>query len=182
MIERLTIPDVWTYAPALHEDARGAFSESFSARALAEALAGASFVQDNQVLSHKRGIMRGLHFQKPPTAQDKLVRVLRGSIMDVAVDIRRGSPTYGRWVSAMLSAANRLQIFVPKGFAHGYVTLEPNTEVLYKVSDFYSAKDEGGVRWNDPALAIDWGMPASEIAANGRDAMLPPLADLPAIF
>ncbi|WP_395646266.1 dTDP-4-dehydrorhamnose 3,5-epimerase [Terricaulis sp.] len=182
MIERLAIPDVWTYTPRLFEDARGAFSETFSNRALAEMLGGVALVQDNQVLSHKRGTMRGLHFQKPPTAQDKLVRVLRGSIVDVAVDIRRASPTYGRWVSALLSAENRLQIFVPKGFAHGYVTLEPDTEVLYKVSDFYSAKDEGGVRWNDPALGINWGLPADEIAANERDAMLPPLADLSAIF
>lgn len=182
MIERLAIPDVWTYTPRLFEDERGAFSETYSDKALAEALGGVRFVQDNQVLSHRRGTMRGLHFQKPPTAQDKLVRVLRGSIVDVAVDIRRASPTYGRWVAATLSAQNRLQIFVPKGFAHGYVTLEPDTEVLYKVSDFYSAKDEGGVCWNDPALAIDWGMPAGEISANERDAMLPPLADLPVIF
>lgn len=182
MIQRLAIPEVWTYSPKRHADERGVFSETFSTRAFADALGDVVFVQDNQVLTHRRGVMRGLHYQKPPTAQDKLVRVLRGAVMDVAVDIRRGSPTYGNWVSAKLTAESGLQIFVPKGFAHGYVTLEPNTEVLYKVSDFWSRDDEGGVRWNDPGLAIDWGLNLAEISANARDAALPLLADLPPVF
>lgn len=182
MIERLAIPDVWTFTPRRFEDARGWFSETYSAKALADALGDLAFVQDNQVFSKAKGTIRALHLQTPPMAQDKFVRVLKGSILDVAVDVRRASPTYGKWVSAELSASDGRQIFVPKGFAHGYVTLEPDTEVFYKVSAFYSPQHEKGVRWNDPAIGIDWKLKADEISANERDAMQPLLADLPAIF
>lgn len=182
MIERLAIPDVWTFTPARHEDERGWFSETFNTAVLAEALRGVAFVQDNQALSRAKHTLRGLHFQAPPSAQDKLVRVLRGAVRDVAVDIRRASPSYGRWVSAVLSAENRVQIFVPKGFAHGYLTLEPDTEVFYKVSDFYSPQNEGGLAWDDPALAIDWGVAASDMVMADRDRQYPRLAGLGAVF
>ena len=182
MIERLAIPDVWTYTPPCFEDQRGWFFESFNARALSDALKGVSFVQDNQAHSRAKGTLRGLHFQTPSRAQDKLVRVLRGSVLDVAVDIRRASPTFGNWVSALLSAENRVQIFVPKGFAHGYLTLEPDTEVFYKVSDFYSKDNEAGLVWDDPALGIDWCEEASSVVIADRDRQFPKLADLPAYF
>lgn len=182
MIERLEIPDVWTFTPQRHADDRGWFSETFSAATLREALGPVAFVQDNQVLTHARGVLRGLHFQAPPKAQDKLVRVLRGAILDVAVDIRRSSPTYGRYVAVELSAENAKQIFVPKGFAHGYLVLEPETEVFYKVTEFYSREHERGLRWNDTALGIDWRLSESEITLVERDRLFPRLAELPAIF
>ena len=182
MIERLAIPDVWTFTPARHEDERGWFSETFNTAVLAEALKSVAFVQDNQALSRAKHTLRGLHFQTPPATQDKLVRVLRGAVRDVAVDIRRASPSYGKWVSAVLSAENRVQIFVPKGFAHGYLTLEPDTEVFYKVSDFYSPGHEGGLAWDDPALAIDWGVAASDVVMADRDRQQPRLAGLGAVF
>jgi len=181
-VEHLGIDGVWVYQPRRFEDARGWFSETFNAAGLEAVLGGVTFVQDNQVLSRAKGILRGLHFQTPPRAQDKLVRVLRGSILDVAVDIRRASPTYGRCVSARLSVADGKQIFVPKGFAHGYVTLEPDTEVLYKVSDYYSPQHEGGILWNDPGIGIDWTLAASEISLSERDRLLPRLDDLAAVF
>ena len=182
MIERLAIPDVWIYTPRVFGDERGWFSETFNAKTLADALNGVAFVQDNQAFSGAAGTLRALHFQKPPKAQDKLVRVLKGSILDVAVDIRRASATYGRWVSYVLSAHNRAQIFVPKGFAHGYVTLEPNTEVFYKVTDYYSVEHEGGLAWDDAEIGIDWGVASSELTVADRDQKHPRLADLPAIF
>ncbi|MGE0531957.1 MAG: dTDP-4-dehydrorhamnose 3,5-epimerase [Hyphomonadaceae bacterium] len=182
MIERLAIPDVWIFTPPKFGDERGWFSETYNACTLADALQGVTFVQDNQAFSAAKGTLRALHFQRPPKAQDKLVRVLRGSVLDVAVDLRRQSPTFGRWVSHMLSAENRAQIFVPKGFAHGYLTLEPDTEVFYKVSDFYSKADEGGLVWNDPAIGVAWGIAESELMIADRDRMHPHLAELPAIF
>ncbi len=182
MIERLAIPEVWTFTPRRFEDERGWFSETFNAATLAEALGGVTFVQDNQSLSRRRGTLRGMHFQIPPYAQDKLVRVLRGSALDVAVDLRRASPTYGRWVSALLSAENGVQIFVPKGFAHGFLTLEPDTEVLYKVSAYYSREHERGLSWSDPEIGVDWGLPDAEIVMADRDRQFPRLADLPAFF
>lgn len=182
MIERLAIPEVWVFTPKRFEDDRGWFSETFNASSLAEALGGVVFVQDNQSLSRHKGTLRGLHFQRPPRAQDKLVRVLRGSILDVAVDIRRGSPTYGKWVGATLSAENGKQIFVPKGFAHAFLTLKPDTEVLYKVSDYYSREDEGGIVWDDPDIGVDWGMDGADLTLVERDKSFPRLADLPAIF
>lgn len=182
MIERLAISDVWTFAPRRFEDARGWFAEVFNERTLQVALSGVTFVQDNQALSREAGTLRGLHFQRPPMAQDKLVRVLRGAVRDVAVDIRSGSPTFGRWVAADLSAENGLQLFVPKGFAHGYVTTQPDTEVLYKVSDFYSAEHEMGIAWDDPAIGVDWGLePGAAITAT-KDDEWQRLAELPALF
>ncbi|PZO55608.1 MAG: dTDP-4-dehydrorhamnose 3,5-epimerase [Alphaproteobacteria bacterium] len=181
-VTRLAIPDVWTYTPRRFADDRGWFSETFNAAALEEALGGVIFVQDNQSLSRFKGTMRGMHFQTPPKAQDKLLRVLRGSVLDVAVDLRRASPTYGQWVSALLSAENGAQIFVPKGFAHGFLTLEPDTEVLYKVSDFYSREHERGLVWNDPAIGIDWDPVAESVTIVDRDRDFPRLAALENYF
>lgn len=182
MIERLAIPDVWTYTPRRFGDDRGWFSETFNAVTLAPGLGGVTFVQDNQSLSREKGTLRGMHFQIPPKAQDKLVRVLRGSVLDVAVDIRRASPTYGKAVSALLSAEGGEQIFVPKGFAHGFVTLEPDTEVLYKVSDYYSREHERGLAWDDPALGIEWPVAAGDVIITDRDRAFSRLADLAAFF
>lgn len=178
MIERLSIPDVWVYTPRRFGDDRGWFTETFNANTLGEVLNGVTFVQDNQSLSRKAGTLRGMHFQIPPKAQDKLVRVVRGAVLDVAVDIRQNSPTYGKAVSAHLSAENGAQIFVPKGFAHAFLTLEPDTEVLYKVSDYYSREHESGLFWNDPALGIDWGLDEAAVTIADRDRQFPRLAAL----
>lgn len=182
MIERLAIADVWLYTPRRFEDERGWFAETFSSRALAEVLGGVSFVQDNHSLSRNPGTMRGMHFQIPPKAQDKLVRVVRGAVFDVAVDIRRDSPTYGKWVGATLSAENGAQIFVPKGFAHGFLTLEPDTEVIYKVSDDYSGAHERGLVWSDPNLAIEWPFSDAEVTIKDRDREFPRLSALDHYF
>ena len=163
-ITPLAIPEVLLITPTRHGDERGWFSETFRQSALDEAgFTGGVFVQDNHARTTGRGTLRGLHFQKPPKAQDKLVRCVRGSILDVAVDIRRGSPTFGHWVAAALSEADGRQMLVPKGFAHGYCALSDECEVLYKVTDYYAPQAEGAVRWNDPALAIDWTLPADQI-------------------
>jgi dTDP-4-dehydrorhamnose 3,5-epimerase len=182
-VEPLAIPEVKLVTPKIHRDARGFFSETYNAPALA-AVAGidAVFVQDNHSLSVETGVVRGLHFQIAPRAQDKLVRVARGSILDVAVDIRRGSPTYGRHVSAILSAQNWAQLWVPKGFAHGYCTLEANTEVLYKVTDVYAPDCDRGLAWDDPALGIDWPVAAGKAILSPKDTRNPRLADLPPYF
>lgn len=146
-------------APSRHGDARGWFTETYNRDTFAALGIDCVFVQDNHSLSHPVFTLRGLHFQTPPRAQDKLVRCLRGRILDVAVDIRRGSPTFGRWVGAELSADNGLQLFVPVGFAHGFVTLEPGCEVAYKCSDTYAPAQDGGIHWDDPAIGIDWRLP-----------------------
>lgn len=163
------IPDVKLLVPKRHGDHRGFFSETYSRRALAELGIKLDWVQDNHSLSVETGVLRGLHYQVPPKAQDKLVRVVRGSILDVAVDIRRNSPTFGKSVLAEISAENWRQILVPKGFAHGFVTLEPNTEVIYKVTDYYSPEHERGICWNDPALAIDWRIADESVILSPRD-------------
>ncbi len=182
-ITPMEIPEVLLITPTRHGDARGWFSETFRASALDEAgFTGGAFVQDNHARSQGRGVLRGLHFQKPPRAQDKLVRCVRGAILDVAVDIRRGSPTFGQWVGAELSAENGRQMLVPKGLAHGYCTLSDDCEVIYKVTDYYAPQAEGVLRWNDPTLAIDWTMPAGEITTNARDAAAPLLAELDTPF
>jgi dTDP-4-dehydrorhamnose 3,5-epimerase len=167
------IPDVKILVPKKFGDHRGFFSETFNRKTLRDLGIDAEFVQDNQSLSVERGVVRGLHYQLPPAAQDKLVRVTRGAILDVAVDIRRGSPTFGRHVSAIISAENWRQIFVPRGFAHGFATLEANTEVIYKVTDYYSPKDERGIRWDDPQLAIDWGITPDRAILSERDTKHP---------
>ena len=140
------------------------------------------FVQDNQSLSAEPGTVRGLHFQAPPRAQDKLVRVLQGAIMDVAVDIRTGSPTYGQWVGAELSAENGKQLMVPAGFAHGFATLVPDTLVFYKCSDTYAAETEGAIRFDDPDLAIDWGIATDKAITSGKDAAAPLFRDFVSPF
>jgi dTDP-4-dehydrorhamnose 3,5-epimerase len=182
-VRQLAISEVKLVTPSINRDRRGFFSESYNARAFAAATGiEATFVQDNHSFSVDKGVLRGLHFQAAPAAQDKLVRVVRGSILDVAVDIRRGSPTYGRHVTAVLSADNWTQIWVPKGFAHGFCTLEPNTEVLYKTTDFYSPQHDKGVRWNDPALGIVWPVCADSAILSPRDKTHPLLADLDEYF
>jgi dTDP-4-dehydrorhamnose 3,5-epimerase len=181
-ITPLAIPEVLLITPARHGDERGWFSETFRQSALEETGFTATFVQDNHVRSTTRGIQRGLHYQKPPHAQDKLLRCVVGAIFDVAVDIRKGSPTYGQWVGAELSAENRQQLLVPKGFAHGYVTLTDACEVLYKVTGYYTPAAEGALRWSDPAIDIDWPIPVSEITANDRDNAAPLLANIETPF
>ena len=181
-VTALSLREIKLITPKIVRDARGLFCETFSARALAEAGIAATFVQDNHSLSSQQGVVRGLHFQVPPRAQGKLVRVTRGSIFDVAVDIRVGSPTYGRHVSAVLSAANWQQIWVPEGFAHGFCTLEPETEVLYKVTDYYAPECDRGLKWDDPALSIAWPAVAREAVLSPKDMRHPPLADLESGF
>jgi dTDP-4-dehydrorhamnose 3,5-epimerase len=163
-------------------DARGFFSEVWNARELAAIGITAAFVQDNHVLTPLAGTLRGLHYQVPPAAQGKLVRVSRGAVFDVCVDIRRGSPTFGRCAATLLSAGNWHQVWVPPGFAHGYCTVEPDTEVLYKVTDFYSPADERGIAWDDPALAIAWPVDAGAAIMSERDRAHPLLADQPDLF
>lgn len=161
-----------------HGDARGWFTEVWSERAFAARGITCRFVQDNHSLSVPAWTLRGLHFQTPPHGQDKLVRCIRGRIFDVAVDVRDGSPTFGRWVGAELSAANGHQLFVPVGFAHGFLTLEADTEVSYKVSDGYAPECDGGISWDDPAVGIAWPLPPSvRPELSPKDAVLPLLAD-----
>lgn len=180
--ERLSIPDVILIAPARYGDDRGFFSETYSAKALSEAGITATFVQDNQSLSRQKGVVRGLHFQSPPHAQGKLVRVVRGSILDVAVDIRKGSPSFGRHVAVELSVENWRQLWVPAGFAHGFCTLEENTEVFYKVTDYYAPECDKGIRWDDPQIGIAWPVGAESVVLSDKDRRLPSLADSPSFF
>jgi dTDP-4-dehydrorhamnose 3,5-epimerase len=172
----MKIPGVILVEPRKFSDARGFFMETYSAPAFRDLGVDCVFVQDNQSLSTRRGTIRGLHFQTPPYAQAKLVRVLRGSIFDVAVDLRSGSPSYGKWCGARLTASGGEQIFVPRGFAHGFCTLEPDVEVAYKVDDVYAPDCDCGLVWDDSALAIDWPLPAREIVVSEKDAALPGFA------
>lgn len=177
-ITPLALPEVLIITPRRHGDARGWFSETWSRPVLAKAGIDLDFVQDNQAFSARRGTVRGLHFQAAPHPQAKLVRVLKGAIYDVAVDIRTGSPTYGRWVGATLTAEGGEQILVPRGFAHAYCTLVDDTELFYKVDGRYAPETEGGVLWNDPALGIDWPIDPAEAVLSDKDKMLPALKDL----
>ena len=177
IVETTSIPDVKLLAPQRFPDGRGFFSETWNARRFAEAGIPGPFVQDNHALSTERGVVRGLHLQIAPSAQGKLVRVVRGSIWDVAVDIRPGSPTYRQHFGAVLSAENWQQLWVPVGFLHGYCTLEPNTEVIYKVTAPWDRAAERGVIWNDPALAVPWPIDAAEAILSDKDRALPCLAD-----
>lgn len=163
------------YAPERFGDNRGWFSESYNARKLAEAGIADRFVQDNHSYSAQIGTLRGVHYQIPPHGQAKLVRCVRGRIWDVAVDLRAGSPTYGQWHGAELSADNGHQLYVPVGFGHGFVTLTPDCEIMYKVSDYYAPQHEGGVCWDDPDLAIDWPQQGDPVLS-AKDAALPPLS------
>lgn len=181
-IEPTAIPDVKILTPKKHGDARGFFSETYNRRTMTELGIDVEFVQDNHSLSAEQHVLRGLHFQLPPHAQAKLVRVVRGSILDVAVDIRRKSPTYGQHISVVLSAENWKQIYVPAGFAHGFATLEPNTEVVYKVTDYYAPECDRGLFWNDPALGIDWGAAGKNPTLSDRDKKHPKLADAGELF
>ena len=174
-VRRLELPDVLEIIPRKHGDERGFFSEVWKASDMAEHGLPAGFIQDNHSFSADRGVLRGLHYQLPPFAQDKLVRVTRGSVYDVAVDIRRGSPTFGRWVGLLLSAEKWNQIFVPKGFAHGFVTLEPNSEVLYKVTAPYAPQHDRSLHFGDPSIGIAWPVPAEELTLSDKDRQAPGL-------
>lgn len=162
------IEGVWVVEPQVWNDDRGYFFESFSRRDFETAVGRMDFVQDNESRS-RYGVVRGLHYQLPPKAQSKLVRVVRGSIMDVAVDIRRGSPTFGRHVAVELSAENKLQLFIPRGFAHGFSVLSAEAVVLYKCDEFYSREHEASIAFDDPALGIDWGIAPQEIIVSSKD-------------
>ena len=177
-VRETDIPDVKVLVPRRLGDARGFLSETYSRRTFEAAGFGGELVQENHSLSAPAGTVRGLHFQRPPFAQDKLVRVLRGRVLDVAVDLREGSPTLGRHVSVELDARGFEQVWVPVGFAHGFCTLEPDTEVLYKVSRYYSPEHEGGVLWNDPELGIEWPVEEADATLSERDRRLPRLAEL----
>lgn len=179
-IEPLAIPDVLLLRPRVFADGRGSFAETFNQAAWAQAGLFTGFVQDNHVVTEAAGVLRGLHYQLPPAAQAKLIRVVRGAIVDVAVDLRRSSKTFGHHVKVELKAGDWRQLFIPIGFAHGYLTLEPNTEVQYKVSAGYAPDLERGIRWNDPALAIDWGI--AEPVLSERDRTLPLLTQQTARF
>ncbi|MBO9600326.1 MAG: dTDP-4-dehydrorhamnose 3,5-epimerase [Cohnella sp.] len=157
----------------VHSDNRGFFMESYSGRKMAELGFNCDFVQDNHSLSLESGVVRGLHYQLEPKAQTKLVRATAGAIYDVVVDIRKGSATFGNWIGVILSAANKRQLFVPKGFAHGFCTLVANTEVQYKVDEYYSPEHERGILWSDPALGIDW--PTAAPILSDKDRQYPPL-------
>lgn len=161
--------------PRRFEDPRGWFSETWSRVKLEGKGLSIDFCQDNHSLSRPKGTLRGLHFQAPPFAQTKLVRCLRGRIFDVAVDIRRASPTFGKWAGLELSAENGKQLLIPAGYAHGFVTLEPDCEIAYKVDAYYSAECDGGVAWNDPAIGIDWPLGGAEPVLSDKDRSLPKL-------
>ena len=179
-IQPLDIPDVLLITPHKHADERGFFSEVFQHAALRQAGVEDDWIQDNQAYSAQAGVLRGLHWQAPPYAQAKLVRVLRGAVFDVAVDLRRRSPSFWRHVAVELSASNWRQVYVPPGFAHGYCTLQPDTDVLYKVSAPYAPDHEGGLLWSDPALAIPWPLQPTQLSE--RDRRWPPLAELDTPF
>jgi dTDP-4-dehydrorhamnose 3,5-epimerase len=179
-IRRLELDGVLEIVPKRFGDPRGFFSETYSRQRLGDAGIDIDWVQDNQSFSADVGVLRGLHFQVGPFAQDKLVRVLRGSIFDVAVDLRRGSPTYGQWESCVLSAREGNQLLVPIGFAHGFVTLEPDVEVFYKVSAPYAPDCERGIRWSDPMIGIAWPLEGREPVLSSKDASAPLLADIAA--
>jgi dTDP-4-dehydrorhamnose 3,5-epimerase len=181
-VKKLKLPGVILVKPRRFSDARGYFSETYNEKTFRAAGITADFVQDNQSLSTQRGTIRGLHFQLPPAAQGKLVRVLQGSVYDVAVDLRVGSPTYGRWDGATLTAEGGEQIYVPRGFAHAFCTLEPDTVVAYKVDDFYAPASDSGLIWNDPTLAIEWPVAANEVVLSDKDQKLGRFADFASPF
>lgn len=177
-----TIPEVKLIRPRRHGDERGYFSEVYSRRAWSQLGLELEFIQDNQSLSRQPGVVRGLHFQVPPFAQTKLMRVVRGKILDVAVDIRHGSPTFGRFAAAVLSADQWNQMLIPKGFAHGFCTLEPDTEVLYKVDTFYEPSHDRGLLWNDPEVGIEWPVEGASAILSERDQRHPRLNEMPSYF
>lgn len=181
-VTHFDIADVKVLVPKKHGDHRGFFSETYNRKSLAEAGIDVDFVQDNQSLSAEKGTVRGLHFQTPPFAQAKLVRVVRGSVFDVAVDLRRNSPTYGKHVGVVLSADAWNQIYVPAGFAHGVMTLEPDTELLYKVSDYYAPQHDKGLLWNDRDLGIEWPLSGNDVILSEKDRNQPAFAGFESPF
>jgi dTDP-4-dehydrorhamnose 3,5-epimerase len=181
-IEPTAIPDVRILTPKRFDDGRGFFSEVYNRRRFEDAGLRLDFMQDNHSLSTTVGTIRGLHFQTPPFAQNKLVRVVRGRILDVAVDLRRSSPTFGQHVAVELSAENWRQLLVPVGFAHGFCTLEPDTEVLYKVTGYYSAAHDRGLAFDDPALGIEWPVAKGDAVLSDKDRHHARLAELPIYF
>jgi dTDP-4-dehydrorhamnose 3,5-epimerase len=176
-VENLEISEVKIIRPRKHPDSRGFLSETYNKQTFAEAGFTDEFVQDNHIYSQATGVVRGLHYQTQPYAQAKLVRVARGRIFDVVVDIRRNSPTFGKWVSAEISADAWNQIYMPIGFAHGFCTLEAETEVIYKVTNFYSAQHDCGIRWNDPELCIPWPVSIDQAVISDKDGKQPYLKD-----
>jgi dTDP-4-dehydrorhamnose 3,5-epimerase len=181
-IQRFAIRDLLLIRPVKHSDTRGFFSEVYRDDILSAQGINSHFVQDNHVYSEKRGVLRGLHFQTPPNAQGKLVRCIRGAILDVAVDIRVGSPSFGHHVAVELSARNWQQLWVPPGFAHGYVTLEIDCEVMYKVTQYWNSDSERGIAWDDPSLAIDWRIAASALTIADKDRRNPRLFAIEPVF
>ncbi|MVS97927.1 dTDP-4-dehydrorhamnose 3,5-epimerase [Devosia marina] len=177
-VRRLDIPDVLEIVPAKFGDDRGFFSETYNADKFAAAGIDLVFVQDNHSYSAAKGVLRGLHYQLPPHAQDKLVRVVKGAIFDVAVDIRRSSPTFGKWVGLEVSAAKWNQILVPRGFAHGFVTLEPDTEVVYKVTDLYAPECDRNIRFDDARIGIEWPVDVDAVQLSAKDAAAPGFASV----
>ena len=172
-VQSLAIPEVKILSATKHADSRGFFSETYNKKVFADLGIALDFVQDNHSLSPTVGTLRGLHYQGKPFAQDKLVRVVSGRIFDVAVDLRQNSPTFGRWVSAEISADRWNQILVPVGFAHGVCTLEPDTQIIYKVTNYYSPGHDFGIRWNDPNLAISWPFPEDRLVLSDKDKRQP---------
>jgi len=182
LIAPTPLEDTFLLTPRRFGDHRGFFAETYSARVLAEHGINEQFVQDNHSLSAQAGTVRGLHFQAPPNAQAKLVRCGRGALFDVAVDIRKGSPTYGQWFGAELSFENGRQLFIPAGFAHGFVTRAPHTEIVYKCSDYYAPETEGSLRFDDPDIGIDWGLDGAQTLLSEKDAAADFLADFDSPF
>jgi dTDP-4-dehydrorhamnose 3,5-epimerase len=180
-IETTALSGVKVLTPKRFGDSRGFFSESWNKRVLAEHGLVFDFVQDNHSVSERAGTVRGLHFQAPPHAQAKLVRCGKGSILDVAVDIRRGSPTFGKWISVRLSFENGRQLLIPEGFLHGFATLEPNSEIIYKCTDYYVPSADRAVRYDDPEIGIDWGLSAPPLLSE-KDAAAPFLRDISSPF
>ena len=176
-VRETALPGVLEITPPRFGDDRGFFSETYNAEEFVAHGITLQFVQDNHSLSRARGVLRGLHFQRDPFAQDKLVRVTRGRVFDVAVDIRKGSPTYGKWVGVELTAEKGNQLLVPRGFAHGFLTLEPDTEFLYKVTNYYSREEDRSIRFDDPAIGIDWPLSADEITLSDKDRNAPLLSE-----
>lgn len=176
MFEQTSIPDLWIFTPERHGDDRGFFSETWSRAAFDKAGLAFDWCQDNHSQSRDVGVLRGLHYQAPPCAQTKLVRCTRGRIWDVAVDVRPGSPSFRQWVAVELSAENWKQLLIPRGFLHGFVTLQPDTEVQYKVDAPYAPEHDGSVAWNDPDLAVEWPL-AGAPQLSAKDQRAPRFAD-----
>lgn len=180
-IIKTNIEGVIIIEPRIFKDDRGYFFESFSQREFEEKVCKTTFVQDNESKS-SYGVLRGLHFQKPPFAQSKLVRVIKGAVLDVAVDIRKGSPTFGQYVSVELTGDNHRQFFIPRGFAHGFSVLSEEVIFQYKCDNFYAPQSEGAIAWNDPDLNIDWRIPIEEVVLSEKDSKHPKLKDLQSVF